>query len=114
MDYDLTDIPVGYDRGREHGPEFLNLWMNEIESRLDGQRITEILDLGCGTGRFSEGLAAVVIDGKSGFIDHTGDMVIGARFDDAARFSGGLASVRLGNRLGYVDRTGRLVWLEEG
>ena len=49
---------MGYDRGRDYGPEFLNLWMNEIESHLDGQQITEILDLGCGTGRFSEGLAA--------------------------------------------------------
>jgi ubiquinone/menaquinone biosynthesis C-methylase UbiE len=58
MDYDLTDIPAGYDRGREHGPEFLDLWMNKIESHLDGRRVTEILDLGCGTGRFSEGLAA--------------------------------------------------------
>ena len=57
MDYDLTDIPEGYDRGRDHGPEFLDLWMNKIESHLDGRRITEILDLGCGTGRFSEGLA---------------------------------------------------------
>lgn len=58
MDYDLTDIPEGYDRGREHGPEFHDLWMNRIESLLDGRRVAEILDLGCGTGRFSEGLAA--------------------------------------------------------
>jgi SAM-dependent methyltransferase len=58
MDYDLTEIPEGYDRGREHGPEFLDLWMNKIESHLNGRQITEILDLGCGTGRFSEGLAA--------------------------------------------------------
>lgn len=54
MDYDLTDIPEGYDRGREHGPEFHDLWMNKIESLLDGRRVAEILDLGCGTGRFSE------------------------------------------------------------
>ena len=58
MDYDLTDIPEGYDRGREHGPEFHELWMNKIESLLDGRRVKEILDLGCGTGRFSESLAA--------------------------------------------------------
>jgi len=57
MDYDLTDIPEGYDRGRDHGLEFLELWMNRIEFHLDRPRVTEILDLGCGTGRFSEGLA---------------------------------------------------------
>ena len=28
MDYDATDIAVTYDRGRDHGPEFLDLWMN--------------------------------------------------------------------------------------
>ena len=58
MDYDLTDIPAAYDRGRDHGPEVLNLWMSVLESRLDGESISTILDLGCGTGRFSEGLAS--------------------------------------------------------
>ncbi len=58
MDYDLTDIPEGYDRARDHGPEYINLWMNEIESQLNEQKINGIVDLGCGTGRFTEGLAA--------------------------------------------------------
>lgn len=58
MDYDLTEIPAAYDRGRDHGPDILDLWMNAIDSHLDGQTITRILDLGCGTGRFSEALAA--------------------------------------------------------
>ena len=58
VDYDLTNIPAAYDRGRDHGPEFLNLWMSIIESYVDGESIHTILDLGCGTGRFSEGLAS--------------------------------------------------------
>jgi SAM-dependent methyltransferase len=57
MDYDLTDIPAGYDLGRDHGPEMLRLWMDAIESHLEGETVTRILDLGCGTGRFSESLA---------------------------------------------------------
>jgi len=57
MDYDLTDIPAAYDRGRDHGPAVLDLWMNAIGAHLERQTITRILDLGCGTGRFSEGLA---------------------------------------------------------
>src|SRR5712691_5525088 len=57
MDYDATDIPMAYDRGRDHGPEVLDLWMNVVASHLRGQRIKTILDLGCGTGRFSEALA---------------------------------------------------------
>src|SRR5947199_9560194 len=57
MDYDATDIAVTYDRGRDHGPEFVNLWMNVVSSHVKDQRIKMILDLGCGTGRFSEALA---------------------------------------------------------
>ena len=57
-EYDKTDIPAGYDRARDHGPEVTNLWMNTIATHLEGHSITRILDLGCGTGRFSEALAA--------------------------------------------------------
>ena len=57
MDYDATDIPVGYDRGRDHGPEVLKLWMNVVSSYVEKQPINTIVDLGCGTGRFSEALA---------------------------------------------------------
>jgi len=57
MDYDATDIAVAYDRGRDHGPEVLNLWMNVVSSHVKDQCIKTIIDLGCGTGRFSEALA---------------------------------------------------------
>jgi ubiquinone/menaquinone biosynthesis C-methylase UbiE len=57
MDYDLTDIPLGYDRSRDHGAEFLDLWMNTLERHLQHLDIKRILDLGCGTGRFSDALA---------------------------------------------------------
>jgi SAM-dependent methyltransferase len=57
MDYDRTGIPAVYDRGRDHGPAVLDLWMKTIEAGVDGASIRTILDLGCGTGRFSEGLA---------------------------------------------------------
>src|SRR6185436_8355488 len=57
MDYDTTDIPVVYDRGRDHGPEVLQLWMDVVSSSLATPDIKTILDLGCGTGRFSEALA---------------------------------------------------------
>ncbi len=58
MDYDATDIAVSYDRGRDHGPEFLDLWMDVVSSHVKDQRTKRILDLGCGTGRFSEALRA--------------------------------------------------------
>lgn len=56
MDYDRTDIPESYDQGRNHGPAMLTLWMDAVASHLD-ERPARILDLGCGTGRFSDAMA---------------------------------------------------------
>ena len=58
---------------------------------------------------FSEGLAAVRIDGRYGFIDTAGRFAIAPRFQAAGDFSHGYAEVRLDNASGIVDRTGRLV-----
>jgi ubiquinone/menaquinone biosynthesis C-methylase UbiE len=58
MDYDASDIATTYDRGRSHGPEVLDLWMSTVASHVEGHVLNTILDLGCGTGRFSEALAA--------------------------------------------------------
>ena len=58
MDYDATDIALAYDRGRDHGPENRTLWMNVVSTYTNDHRIKTILDLGCGTGRYSEALAA--------------------------------------------------------
>jgi ubiquinone/menaquinone biosynthesis C-methylase UbiE len=58
MDYDLTTIPAGYDLARGHTPEVLDLWMNAIASCVGQGSIRIVLDLGCGTGRFSQALAS--------------------------------------------------------
>jgi ubiquinone/menaquinone biosynthesis C-methylase UbiE len=58
VDYDLTNIPAAYDRGRSHGPQALRLWMDALSVHLPDKAVGRILDLGCGTGRFSEALAA--------------------------------------------------------
>jgi ubiquinone/menaquinone biosynthesis C-methylase UbiE len=56
MDYDATEIAATYDRGRDHGRDFLNLWMEVVSSHVKDQNIKKILDLGCGTGRFTAAL----------------------------------------------------------
>lgn len=57
---------------------------------------------------FSEGVAGVRIDGKYGFIDRRGVIVIAPRFDLVGEFRGGHAEALVGNRVGLIDRQG--VW----
>lgn len=63
---------------------------------------------------FSEGLAAVKLDGKYGFIDHDFNLVIPCKYDEVNSFEGGLALVYL-NQPGveislYIDKKGKVVW----
>jgi hypothetical protein len=58
---------------------------------------------------FSEGLAGVKVEGKWGFIDTNGKMVIPPQFDEALKFSEGLAAVFIECRWGYIDKTGAFV-----
>ena len=57
MNYDQTSIAENYNRGRDHGADFLQQWMSVVSNRVDPEGVHDILDLGCGTGRFSHALA---------------------------------------------------------
>jgi WG containing repeat len=61
---------------------------------------------------FSEGLAAVQIDKKWGYIEITGKMVIPLQeFWSVKPFHNGLAEVQTKNgSIGYIDRSGKYVW----
>src|SRR5262245_43448917 len=78
MDYDKTNIPANYDRARDHGPAFLQQWMNVLADHVAAEAITNILDLGCGTGRFSNSLADQFCSDVVG-IDHSTKMLREAR-----------------------------------
>lgn len=58
-------------------------------------------------GPFSEGLAAVAMNGKYGFIDKDGKCVIPYRYEYTGKFNEGLAVARMNGKYGYVDKTGR-------
>lgn len=58
LDYDTTAIPAQYDRGRSLTPDMLDLWMNTVAGFARDTPVRTILDLGCGTGRFSDALAS--------------------------------------------------------
>ncbi|WP_232616676.1 WG repeat-containing protein [Leptospira weilii] len=60
-------------------------------------------------GKFSNGLAPVLVGKKWGYIDFTGTLVIQFQFEDAHSFSEGLASVKIKNKWGYINSTGKIV-----
>jgi tetratricopeptide (TPR) repeat protein len=57
----------------------------------------------------NEGFAAVRSNGKWGFIDNYGSVVIDFTFDDALSFGQHLAAVRVGDLWGYINREGNIV-----
>ena len=58
MDYDATTMHAVYDAGRSYSPEALQFWLGTISAAIGQVQIDRILDLGCGTGRYSAALAA--------------------------------------------------------
>lgn len=56
---------------------------------------------------YSEGLLAVRKDGKTGFVDRSGNLVIPLQYDEVYPFFEGFATVRKGDYWGLIDKTGR-------
>ena len=63
---------------------------------------------------FDEGLQAVRnAEGKWGYINLQGDVVIPCMYNAAYAFDGALAKVRLGDQVGYIDQAGNAVYMWE-
>ena len=58
---------------------------------------------------FDEGLAAVKLKGKWGFIDKLGKEVVPLKYDEVWGFDEGLAAVMLNGNWGYINKSGKLV-----
>ncbi len=57
MNYDQTEMPAAYDAGRGYSASALAFWLDVISQSVPKGSVSEILDLGCGTGRYSNALA---------------------------------------------------------
>ena len=58
---------------------------------------------------FHEGLAAVCVNGKWGYINARGEMVIKPQFEHADNFCKGIAYIKENGRYGLIDKSGRVV-----
>jgi len=56
FDFDAGDLAQRYDRGRDLPAETMRLWMDELAGHMPAGA-SRVLDLGCGTGRFTGPLA---------------------------------------------------------
>ncbi len=69
---------------------------------------------------FSEGFAVIQVEGRYGYINRSGDVVIEPIFKQAGDFKGGLAAVTedeaikyascCWQRWDYIDKSGKYVW----
>jgi ubiquinone/menaquinone biosynthesis C-methylase UbiE len=57
MDYDRSDLATIYDAARALTPARRQKWQTLLSAQFDRTAISLVVDLGCGTGRFSEMLA---------------------------------------------------------
>ena len=58
MDYDESEIATTYDEARALTPARRRRWQRLLSGHVDRTAISLVVDLGCGTGRFSDMLAA--------------------------------------------------------
>ncbi len=56
-----------------------------------------------------DGLMAYELNGKWGFVNTAGEVIIQNRFDNAKSFSNGLAAVCVDGKWGFIDSTGQIV-----
>ena len=57
--------------------------------------------------KFYDGLARIILNGKHGYIDKNGDIVLMINYDFTNGYSEGLAGVRLNNKWGIIDKNGK-------
>jgi len=80
MIYDKTKIPKSYNDGRRLPEETMQLWLEAIGSRIPKNKVKVILDVGCGTGRFSVPLSNYFNSNLIG-IDPSKDMLAVAKLN---------------------------------
>jgi ubiquinone/menaquinone biosynthesis C-methylase UbiE len=56
FNYDASDVHLRYAEARHLAPHTVAMWLNAIERHVPREEVKTVIDLGCGTGRFSAAL----------------------------------------------------------
>ena len=97
------------EKGREEREVYRKTLTKEKLESVSSFEIYPTNSMSCGMG-FSNGLGKIFVNGKAGFIDRKGKIVIKPQYKDAGRFSENLAPVEFENgKWGYIDKTGETV-----
>jgi ubiquinone/menaquinone biosynthesis C-methylase UbiE len=108
MDYDNANIGERYDKARPLPSETVGLWMRAIAESIGSGSVDSIVDVGCGTGRFTLSLADW-FNAKVIGIDPSRSMlreVVGKASNQSIRFCEGTAE-----RMPIPDKSADLVFL---
>jgi len=81
----------------------------EFADRQETKDQPEPRDEQFGEPQKERGLFKVTVNGRDGFINSDGEIVLPPAFEKAYRFTEGLAAVQLGGRWGYINPEGRMV-----
>lgn len=104
-------VPCMYDSVVNFGEEGIGFGMRNGVYYALSQQGQELFAVSCDViFSYSDGLAKSQKDGKVGYLDTTGAVVIPYQYDTTSlNFSEGLAYVENGTQRGYIDTTGKMV-----
>lgn len=111
-------------------PRFRKAWgFSEGLARTEAERgqmqfitpsgeVAFTVEQGAWSGEFAEGLVNVckgksMTTGQWGYMDRSGNWVIGPEFQQADPFINGVAAVVLGGQRVYIDKTGKILWRQD-
>jgi ubiquinone/menaquinone biosynthesis C-methylase UbiE len=100
FNYDASDVHLRYAEGRRMSPCTMAMWLEAIERHVPAAEVNIIVDLGCGTGRFSAALSR-----------HFSARVVGI---DPSRNMLGVAAATATDSLTYVQATAGQIPVRDG
>ncbi len=88
----------------------LLLVFSDVSARTSAENVKWLAEPRFSSGmNFSEGMAVVTRDGRYGYINEKGEVVIDLKYDSALNFSEGAASVEINKKYGLINTKGEII-----